>query len=577
MCVSASTNDRRSPVSVLVIAAGMLILWTTAAPYATAADSGDGARRPTLKSIALSPQTFAGFPGATLQLTVTGTFSNGAIRTLRPAAQAYASSNAAIATVSTAGVVSVAAGATVGSTATIGARNRETGISTSASSSSVVTVIAPTLVSIALAPLAVQLAPNASQQLTVTGTYNNGSTQALPASGELFISSNQAIATVSTTGLVTVVPGAVVGDTSTIGVTDAASGISAAPGQSTVVTATLPSTNSINAATETANDNSLCNNAIAPFYWEIGDQNGALASGSVGTDNGLPISGSTEYSIASASKMLYAAYVTQVRGSASNLTPTDINFLTLMSGYTNMPETTTQGSVCPATDSPDTVNVCLTLKSAQTQYPNEPFSYLVTADVGYFYYNSGHMEVHAQQYMALGPIPVEPLGSAGPSLGTVFATELVADAPFNYSEPLMSGGIATTADVYAGVLRSVLNGSLALRDALGIDPVCTLNTMTDCPNMAHYTPLPQEAWHYSIGHWVEDNPEINGDPATKGDGAFSSSGEFGFYPWIDSTKSYYGIISHYQPGSAYSTIQCGRLIRAAFMTGVPQTDSLPTH
>jgi hypothetical protein len=169
--------------------------------------------------------------------------------------------------------------------------------------------------------------------------------------------------------------------------------------------------------------------------------------------------------------------------------------------------------------------------------------------------------------MPLGTVPVEPLGSPKQSLGTLFAAELVADAPFNYTEPLMSGGITTTGAVYAGLLRGILNGSLAFRDALGTNPVCT--QPSSC-STALYSPFPQEAWSYSVGHWVEDNP------ATNGDGAFSSGGEFGFYPWIDSTKSYYGIISHYQASSAYLSIECGRLIRAAFMTGVEQTGSLPT-
>jgi hypothetical protein len=569
MFLPALGKDRSRPLSLLLIAAGTVILAPSAAMSAVAA-----ARRPTLESIALSPLTFAALPGATQQLTVAGTFSDGAVKTLRGSDQIYASSNRAVATVSSDGVVSVVAGAAVGAAATIGARNKATGISTSASSSTKVTVIAPQLVSIALSPLSVRLAPNLTQQLVVTGTYNNGSTQALPAAGELFSSSDTAIATVSTAGIVTVVSGALVGGTSTVGVTDEATGISALPGQSTVVTATMPSPNSVAAATATALDNTLCNNpsspttAIAPFYWEIGDQNGPLASGSVGTDNGQPILASTEYSIASASKMLYAAYVTQVRGGASNLTPSDINFLHLTSGYTNMPETYTQDSVCPATDSPDTVNVCLTLKSPSSQYPKEPFSYQVAADIGMFYYDSGHMEIHASQSMALGNVPVEPLGSPLESLGTLFAEELGADAPFNYSEPLMSGGIATTGAAYAGVLRGILSGSLAFGDALGTNPVCT--QPSTC-STAIYTPLPQEAWDYSMGHWVEDNP------ATNGDGAFSSSGEFGFYPWIDSSKSYYGIVSHYQANAAYPTIQCGRLIRAAFMTGVEQTGPLPSN
>jgi len=131
-----------------------------------------------------------------------------------------------------------------------------------------------------------------------------------------------------------------------------------------------------------------------------------------------------------------------------------------------------------------------------------------------------------------------------------------------------NSGNSTTGAVYAGVLRGILSGASAFGDALGTNPVRTQTTT--CPS-ALSTSFPKEAWDYSMGHWVEDNP------ATNGDGAFSSGGEFGFYPWIDSTKSYYGIISHYQANSAYSTIECGRLIRAAFMTGVEQTGTLPTN
>jgi hypothetical protein len=518
---------------------------------------------PPLVSIALSPPSVQLQPNTSQQLTVTGTYSNGSTQVLAAAAETFSSSNSSVATVSAAGVVSVLAGATVGATATIGATNTASGISTSASSSTVVTVVAPTLVSIALSPLAVQLAPNATQQLTVTGSYSNGSTQVLAPSGEAFTSSNSSVATVNTSGIVTVVPGALVGATSTIGVTDDATGISAMSGQTTVVTATLPSSNSVAAATATALDNGLCNNsstAIAPFYWEIGDQNGPLASGSVGTTSNGPILATTEYSIASASKMIYGMYVTQVRGAASNLTASDINFLHFTSGYSNMPVSDSESSICPTTDSPDTVNVCLTLKSRFSQYPNEPFSYQVAADIGEFYYSPGHMENHASQDMGLGNVPLA-------SLTPVISQELGAGTPFVYTEPLPSGGVETTAAVYAGLLRSVLNGSLAFHDALGTNPVCTLASST-C--VAGYTPLPEEAWDYSIGHWVEDNP------ATNGDGAFSEGGEFGFYPWIDSTKSYYGVVSHDVPNSAYPTIECGRLIRAAFMTGIQQTGTIPT-
>jgi hypothetical protein len=353
-----------------------------------------------------------------------------------------------------------------------------------------------------------------------------------------------------------VVPGALVGSTATIRVTNKATGISAPSARSTTVTVTTPSPNSVAAATATAVENPLCQN-VAPFYWEIGDQNGALAGASVGTTSTGPVLASTPYSIASASKLLYAAYVTEVRGAASNLSASDINFLHFTSGYTNMDDANSLTSICPTTLDPDTINECLTLTNPQT---GASYAAQNPATIGLFDYDSGHMENHASQSMGIGTVGVK-------QLGAMIAPVLGADVAFNYTEPLMSGGVTTTAETYAIVLRNILSGSLAMREALGTSPVCTLESPT-CT--ADYTPFPLEAWHYSIGHWVEDNP------ATHGDGAFSSGGTFGFYPWIDSTKSYYGVISHYMENSGYPTVECGRLIRRAFVTGIQQTGSIPT-
>ena len=91
--------------------------------------------------------------------------------------------------------------------------------------------------------------------------------------------------------------------------------------------------------------------------------------------------------------------------------------------------------------------------------------------------------------------------------------------------------------------------------------MCTLPSA--CPT-AVYSPSPL-AWHYSYAHWVEDEP-------TTGDGAFSSPGAFGFYPWIDATKTYYGILARaVVGGGAYlESAMCGRLLRKAFVTGTAQ-------
>lgn len=86
-------------------------------------------------------------------------------------------------------------------------------------------------------------------------------------------------------------------------------------------------------------------------------------------------------------------------------------------------------------------------------------------------------------------------------------------------------------------------------------------TLRPCAS-AVYTPVPAKlSWDYSLGHWVESDPVAD-------DGAYSSAGAFGFYPWIDKTKTYYGVLARQgKPGSGDGSATCGGLIRKAWMTG----------
>ena len=85
------------------------------------------------------------------------------------------------------------------------------------------------------------------------------------------------------------------------------------------------------AATTTAQTNAQCT-GISGFYWEIGDGNGMLASGT-GGNTAAPSAG-TSMLIASASKWLYGAYLTQFRN--GNLLAGDIQSLTMSSGYESL-------------------------------------------------------------------------------------------------------------------------------------------------------------------------------------------------------------------------------------------------
>ena len=250
----------------------------------------------------------------------------------------------------------------------------------------------------------------------------------------------------------------------------------------------------IAAASATATSASNSCSSVRPFYWELGDVSGALASASVNaTGSSVTFGASTAVSIASASKWLYSSYVVERRGSAG-LSTSDIKFLNFRSGYTNF----------TGCQQGQTVGECVA-DSTNGEY--------TAANDGKFLYDGGHMEVHAN-LDGLGPLANNPLA-------TELRGQLGTDIAFAYSQPQLAGGVYANADNYARFLRKLLGGQLRMSAALGSNPVCT-NPLT-CPS-AVGTPIPgNESWHYSIGHWVEDDPTV-------GDGSFSSPGAFGFYP-----------------------------------------------
>jgi hypothetical protein len=319
-----------------------------------------------------------------------------------------------------------------------------------------------------------------------------------------------------------------------------------------------PTPNSAAAAIATAKDNALCT-GITPFYWEIGDATGTLVSGSLGVDsNGDPVTASTNMDVASSAKWLYGIYVVQIRGAAANLTEQDINFLHMTSGYTNMGGNDHPAGTCPSSDSPDTVNTCLALINP---HDDLPYSYQDPTTIGIFDYDGGHIQNHGGLYSPIGNIPNKSLGSA-------ISSKLGTGVNIIYSQPLLPGGIYTVPSQFALVLRHIVDGSLFMHDALGTSAICTVASDT-C--QALNSPIP-EAWHYSIAHWVED------DPKTNDDGAFSAPGGQGFYPWVEASKKYYGLLARATSGpdkQGFESVQCGRLIRRAWDTGIQQRGRIP--
>lgn len=288
----------------------------------------------------------------------------------------------------------------------------------------------------------------------------------------------------------------------------------------------------IEAARSTANGSAACT-AVAPFYWEVGDRSAQRASGSVTrAGNAMAYTADTSVALASATKWLFGAYVAEVR--AGVLSAADVRYLHFRSGHTSFVG-------CMAGQ---TVDSCLALPAANGAYS--------AATDGRYFYNGGHMQKLA------GLVGLGNMNNG--ALATEFRTVLGDDVAISFNQPQPAGGAQGTPADYARFLRKMLDGRLRLGALLGTQAVCT-NPAT-CPN-ALYTPVPgRESWNYSLGHWVEADPVV-------GDGAFSSAGAFGFYPWIDATRTWYGIVARQaQAGSGNESADCGRLIRKAWVTGV---------
>jgi hypothetical protein len=292
----------------------------------------------------------------------------------------------------------------------------------------------------------------------------------------------------------------------------------------------------IAAATQTAETQAACASAVLPegFYWEIGDRDGMLASGSIrGSNTPTP---SQVIAIASASKWVYSTYVLEKVGSRRE---SDVPFLNFTSGIVFPLSARSKDVLCGANE---TVGECAADAVEQA------------SSVGNFHYSAGHFQVHAANTMGLGNLRAAELSA---ELNSVLGT-----LDFTYLQTNLAGGLNTSATAYAAFLRRLLRGEYVLSDHLGDDKVCASSA---CLVGEALSPAPpDEAWNYSLGHWVEDDPTV-------GDHAFSSAGALGFYPWIDQTKTWYGVVARRAaaPGGNQGVVslRCGRLIRQAWVTG----------
>ena len=264
--------------------------------------------------------------------------------------------------------------------------------------------------------------------------------------------------------------------------------------------------------------------SIRPFYWEIGDGKNTLASGATGQK----YQRNTELKIASASKLIFAAYVLEKK--QGQLNPSDEKLLQMQGGYD-------QFNPLPCALR-RTVEACSKARSNSQINPKA---------VGQFSYSGGHAQALALR-MGLGSMNSNQLTEeVRTQLGRIFN--------FEYENLALAGGVETSAEQYALLLQALINNKLYLSSQLGKKAICTLPG--PCPT-ARFSPV-KENWSYSYHHWVE--LDENGQTE-----AFSSPGAFGFYPWISADKKFYGIVarSGLREGSDWDSVLCGREIRRAF-------------
>jgi hypothetical protein len=324
-----------------------------------------------------------------------------------------------------------------------------------------------------------------------------------------------------------------------------------------------PSADSRAAVQATLEQNAACQN-IKPFYWEIGDAAGLLINGSQGSG----YQRNTQLEIASASKWLYAASYVQMHGGDIG-DASEVKFLNFTSGFASI------GAACLGRSVASCNAFTMNTAPGTTDAPG-----VADLAVDRFDYNSGHLEAHAERYGTLGSATAQTLGAA-------ISSRLGLPLQLSYVNPLLAGGGKTSAEQYAQFLQAMLRGDLQLRALLGSHAVCTLSA--DYAELFHEScdAVASPWWpatsgkradtadldrvqnvHYSLGHWVES------------DGAFSSPGLYGFYPWIDATKTWYGLIARRQvfkifdeahpDTSAYAqSVQCGQALRAAWLDGAP--------
>ena len=207
----------------------------------------------TLQSIAVTPANPSVTKGTTQQFTATGTFSDASTQNVTGSVT-WGSATPATATITAGGLASAVNVGTSSISATLGA----------VSGSTVLTVTAATLQSIAVTPANPSVTKGTTQQFTATGTFSDASTQNVTGS-VTWGSATPATATINASGLATAV---------NVGTTSISATLGAVSGSTVLtVTAATPTQMTANAGTtpQSATINTAFANALAVTVKDVGN------------------------------------------------------------------------------------------------------------------------------------------------------------------------------------------------------------------------------------------------------------------------------------------------------------------
>lgn len=316
--------------------------------------------------------------------------------------------------------------------------------------------------------------------------------------------------------------------------------------------------NKYDAAAKKTASGRLCK-GTQPFYWEVGNTNELLASGSYGQSDAkfnIDLSPRQQSYVGSAGAWFASAWlIEKAMEKQKHLTSEQIDLLRMRSPYTTPLSSGCANSL--------TIKSCFgNLGGYRKAEANPPDEYP-------FYFGPAHLQKLA---MDLG-------------LGSSFASHLRQEILetfgrenyyyASYETARLFDGLRMSPEGYARFLRDTMAGKNHMSELLGTHSGCAYNA-GDCKNDVIYAGAPPDKrWRYSLGHWVETD-------TTRGKGAFSAFSMDGYYVWISADKTLYGIVAPMRPPNQlknekedlrYRVIDCGRAIREAYISGIEQTES----